>query len=88
MPNHFTWHNLKREFSQHGRGNRLPRVIGLLRQELRNMRNPEFFHANRLLGEGNICSYWSYLLERANEGRLPFQDTIGTSRYFAHKVWL
>ncbi|OHY72798.1 hypothetical protein BCA33_19205 [Marinobacter sp. AC-23] len=63
-------------------------MIGLLRQELRNMRNPEFFHANRLLGEGNICSYWSYLLERANEGRLPFQDTIGTSRYFAHKVWL
>ncbi|MAL97055.1 MAG: hypothetical protein CL583_01270 [Alteromonadaceae bacterium] len=86
-PEYFTWHNLKHVLSRHARGNRLPSVIRLLREEVRHMDDPEVFQAGRLLGRGDLCGYWEYLLDRSANGSLPFQDTLGSTRYFAHKIW-
>ncbi|MFM9271852.1 FAD/NAD(P)-binding protein [Halomonas elongata] len=86
-PEHFTWQNLKQELKEHQRGERLPHIIKLLRREIGRMRNPEVFQANRLLDQGNLSGYWDYLLKRSEQGDLPFQDTLSSTRYFSHKVW-
>ncbi|GHC17025.1 FAD/NAD(P)-binding protein [Aidingimonas halophila] len=86
-PEHFTWQKLKKALNQHERGERLPSVIKLLRMEIGRMRSPEVFRASELLNQGNVCGYWDYLLGRADQGDLPFQDTLCSTRYYAHKIW-
>lgn len=87
MPEYFTWENLKKSFKEHQRGNRLPGIKRLLRNEISKMKNPEIFEANRLLNRKKLSEYWSYLLRRSDNCDLPFQDTLVSTRYYAHKVW-
>lgn len=87
-PEYFNWQNLKQTLRQNERGERLSCIIKLLRREIGKMRHPEVFHANRLLGKGSLSGYWDYLLTRSEHGDLPFQDTLGSTRYYAHKIWM
>ncbi|MCK0745395.1 FAD/NAD(P)-binding protein [Chromohalobacter nigrandesensis] len=86
-PEHFIWDKLKAELSRHPRETRLPSVIKLLKAEIKQMPNPEVPRANRFLLKGNLKSYWGYLLSRADNADLPFQDTLGSTRFYAHKIW-
>lgn len=87
VPEHFTWQNLKKNLKQHERGERLPSIIKLLRLEIGRMRNPEVSRASQLIDQCNLSGYWDYLLTRSEKGDLPFQDTLVSTRYYAHKIW-
>lgn len=84
----FTWGGIKSELNKRERGERLSRIVSLLRREVACMRNPELIRADELRSKGDLCGYWNYLIERADKSDLPFQDTLFSTRYYAHKIWL
>lgn len=86
-PVQFTWANIKEGVNNRGRGARLGVVASLLRREMFYMRNPETLKADKLRVKGDLSGYWDYLIERADNSDLPFQDTLSSTRYYAHKIW-
>lgn len=87
VPQNFIWQNIKIKTRNKPRGQRLPVIVNSLKRELINMDEPEFYRAQSLLQEKGLVDYWSYLLSRSENGDLPFQDTLASTRYFAHKLW-
>ena len=62
----------------------LNNLMGLLNNELKNINN-ELIPAYKL--KKNIGDYWKYLYNRSSNADLPYQDTLMSTRFYAHKIW-
>lgn len=86
-PENFIWDKLKAGLKHYSRGNRLHYIISLIKDEMKSMGDHEVTSATKFLKKEDLISYWDYLIDRSENSNLPFQDTLTSTRFYAHKIW-
>lgn len=86
IPIFLTWQNII--YTSKKSGDIFNTFVDLLRKELHHLKiKGEFNQAINFLRKNNHKDYFSFLLQRAKEANLPFQDVLVSTRPYMHKIW-
>lgn len=85
IPTHFSW----QEIINNGTPKiQIKHIQQALRKEVNSIKKRSERHESiKILKSSGHAEFFSYLLERADSGDLPYQDTLVSSRSYIHKIW-